>query len=300
MSGCHPLSTSTAKLGSIALRIGRLLCLYARMDETDYPLERSDRERVRLTSQAAILRPYTERLLRSAGAREGASVLDLGTGAGDVALLAAEIVGASGRVVSIDIDADHVTHARKRATDAGLNNVTFAQGDINAPPTDAPFDLAVGRYVLMYQKDPVATVRAVANAVRAGGAVGFHELNMYEGVRGDMWPESPAGQGDAMQSMGPGLFARVQNHMGVRLPEVFAAAGLDISDWGFEGAAPISPLTARKESMLRVLEAARKRSREATGVEDPKLDAFERWWRDAPPYAAMLQPPAVLGWARKP
>src|SRR5262249_14242268 len=157
--------------------------------------------------------------MRSAGAREGASILDLGTGAGDVALLAAEIVGPSGRVVSIDIDADHVAHARKRAADAGLTNVTFAQGDINAPPIDPPFDLAVGRYVLMYQKDPVASVRAIAKAVRPGGAIAFHELNMYDGARGDMWPASPTGQGDAMQNMGPGLFAGVQNHMGVRLPE---------------------------------------------------------------------------------
>ncbi|MEJ0058564.1 MAG: class I SAM-dependent methyltransferase [Terricaulis sp.] len=265
-----------------------------------YPLESSERERERLSSQAQILRPFTERLLRSAGAREGAAILDLGTGAGDVAFLAAEIAGPSGRIVSMDRDSNNLEHGRKRAAELGVANVTFIQGDIAAPPTDAPFDLAIGRYVLMYQADPVAAVRGVARAIRPGGAIAFHELNLYEGARGDMWPMPPHAQGDAMQTLAPGLLQRVQNHMGIRLPEVFVAAGLDISDWGFEGAAPMSPLSARKISMARVLEAARNHKRQATGEDDPELAAFEQWWRDAPAHAAMLQPPGVIGWARKP
>lgn len=265
-----------------------------------YPLESSERERARLSGQAEVLRPFTERLLRNAGAREGSAILDLGTGAGDVALLAAGIVGSSGLVVSMDRDSDNLAHARKRTADAGITNVTFIQGDIAAPPTQTLFDIAVGRYVLMYQADPVATVRGVAGAISPGGAIAFHELNMHAGARGDMWPQPPHGRGDAMESLGPSLLRNVQNHMGVRLPEVFAAAGLDISDWGFEGAAPMSPLSARKEGMARVLEVTRKQRRLATGEDDPALIAFEQWWRDAPEYAAILQPPAVIGWARKP
>ncbi|HVZ98830.1 MAG TPA: class I SAM-dependent methyltransferase [Caulobacterales bacterium] len=267
---------------------------------TSYPLESTDRERARLSSQAQILRPFTERLLRWAGAREGSAVLDLGAGAGDVALLAAEVVGPSGRVVSLDRDASHLVHARKRAAEAGFTNITFIEADISAPPTDAPFDVAIGRYVLMYQSDPVAAVRAVARAVKPGGAVAFHELNMHEGAKGDMWPMPPGGQGNAMETFSPQLLKNVQSHMGVRLPEVFAAAGLDISEWGFEGAAPMSPLSARKLSMERVLGAMREQRRAQTGQDDPQLAAFEAFWRNAPPTAAMLQPPGVIGWARKP
>ena len=266
---------------------------------SSYPLESSDRERTRLSSQAQILRPFTERLMRNAGAREGASILDLGTGAGDVALLAAEIVGPAGRVVSIDIDASHVAHAKKRAADAGMTHATFLQGDIAKPPMDTPFDLAVGRFVLMYQADPVAVVRAVARAVKPGGAVAFHELNLHEGAVSDVWPKPPGGKGNAMDTLAPGLLKNVQNHMGVRLPEVFAAAGLDISAWGFEGAAPISPLAARKVSMERVLGAAREQKRLA-GESDADLAAFEQWWKTAPDHAAILQPPGVIGWARVP
>jgi protein-L-isoaspartate(D-aspartate) O-methyltransferase (PCMT) len=51
--------------------------------------------------QPAILRPITERLLRSVELSEGMSVLDLGSGVGNVALLAAERVGPSGAVVGL-------------------------------------------------------------------------------------------------------------------------------------------------------------------------------------------------------
>jgi SAM-dependent methyltransferase len=70
--------------------------------ETEYILGHSAREVRRLIRQAGILRPFTERLLRGAGIGRGTRVLDLGCGADDVAMLAAELVGASGSVVGID------------------------------------------------------------------------------------------------------------------------------------------------------------------------------------------------------
>src|SRR5438309_1192712 len=66
--------------------------------ETKYVLGHSPSEIRRLVSQAAILRPITERLLRTAGVGRGMRVLDLGCGAGDVSMLAAELVGPSGSV----------------------------------------------------------------------------------------------------------------------------------------------------------------------------------------------------------
>ena len=49
-----------------------------------------------------MLRPITERLLRNAGIDAGMRVLDLGCGAGDVSMLAAELVGPQGSIVGID------------------------------------------------------------------------------------------------------------------------------------------------------------------------------------------------------
>ena len=61
--------------------------------QPDYILGYSDHEHERLLLQGRILRPYTERFLHAAGLAAGMRVLDVGCGLGDVALLAADIVG---------------------------------------------------------------------------------------------------------------------------------------------------------------------------------------------------------------
>ena len=73
--------------------------------------------------QAAILKPITERLLREAGLTPGLRVLDLGCGCGDVAMLAAELVGPNGTVVGIDRSADVLAVARQPQATRTLNFV---------------------------------------------------------------------------------------------------------------------------------------------------------------------------------
>src|SRR5215831_15121646 len=83
--------------------------------EHNYLLGHSEAEIRRLQTQAAILRPITERLLRCAGIQPGMRVLDLGSGAGDVAILAAEVVVPSGSVVGIDRNSQVLSIATQRA-----------------------------------------------------------------------------------------------------------------------------------------------------------------------------------------
>jgi SAM-dependent methyltransferase len=267
-----------------------------------YPIESSERERARLARQAILIRPFTERLLRDAGAREGSAILDLGTGAGDVALLAAEIAGPRGRVVSLDRDADNLAHARKRAADAGVTHVTFLERDIGDPPTDQPFDVAVGRYVLMYQDDPAATVRGIARAVKSGGAVAFHELNLFEGVRGDAWPEMPEDLRDALARLSIGMVRNTRPHTGARLPSILAEAGLDISGWRFEGVAPVMNREDGVEQLRGIWSMWARVAISAGAVSEDEIDfpVFERWLESLPPNAAVVQPTSVLGWATKP
>ena len=95
------------------------------MPGTESILGHSTRAIRRLMHQAAIPRPFTERLLRGAGIGRGMRVLDLGCGAGDVSLLAAELVGSSGSVVGIDRSPEVIAFARERARSAGLRHVDF-------------------------------------------------------------------------------------------------------------------------------------------------------------------------------
>lgn len=145
------------------------------INASTYPLGNSDAEHARLIRQAEYLQPLTERLFREAGIRAGQRVLDLGSGVGDVAMLAAAIVGPSGSVVGIERDPVAIARARSRIAKAGLDNVRIVEGDVTSSCINESFDAAVGRFILGFLPDPTAVVRSVAALVRPGGVVAFHE-----------------------------------------------------------------------------------------------------------------------------
>jgi 2-polyprenyl-3-methyl-5-hydroxy-6-metoxy-1,4-benzoquinol methylase len=126
-----------------------------------YILGHSNRELRRLMLQSDNLRPITTRLLREIGFAQGMHVVDLGCGAGDVAMLAAEMVGPTGGVIGIDRNAAAIATARKRPCAAGHDNIEFVEGDASEMIGSGNSDLAIGRYVLVHQSDPVALFRAV-------------------------------------------------------------------------------------------------------------------------------------------
>lgn len=142
-----------------------------------YPLTVDDRELARLDRQGRVLAPATRFVLEGAGLRPGMRVLDLGSGAGDVALLAADIVGRTGRVVGVDRSPEAVAGATMRV--AGADNVAFVVRELHEGCADlGPFDAVVGRLVLMYAPDPSVLLRRQAEALAPGGIVAVLELDV--------------------------------------------------------------------------------------------------------------------------
>jgi ubiquinone/menaquinone biosynthesis C-methylase UbiE len=136
---------------------------------------RSEHETTRLQRQAQLYGPLTRRLFVEAGVGTGMRVLDVGTGAGDVALLVAELVGPSGQVVGIDTDPDILDVARSRVKTSGWTNVTFVSGDIRIALLDGAFDAIVGRFVLPFVGNRVEMLRSCAGRLRPGGLLVFQE-----------------------------------------------------------------------------------------------------------------------------
>jgi ubiquinone/menaquinone biosynthesis C-methylase UbiE len=151
------------------------------MSESEYSLGHATTEVERLAVQGRALRPITERLLRNAGIAPGMRVLDLGCGAGDVALLLAELVGRAGTVVAIDRSAAALAHARDRIQRAGITNVSLHQSAVSEFADSAGFDLAIGRYVLVHQAAPAQFIADAARLLRLGGIVAFHEIDEFGG-----------------------------------------------------------------------------------------------------------------------
>lgn len=113
-------------------------------------------------------------IFQNAGIGAGTKVLDVGSGAGDVSLLLAELIGPSGRVVGVELNAAIIETARARVAAAG-GNVRFVKGDVHETSLDSDFDAVAGRWVLMYQPQPSATLRHLASRFRPGGTVAFQE-----------------------------------------------------------------------------------------------------------------------------
>jgi SAM-dependent methyltransferase len=188
-----------------------------------YVLGRSGSESQRLIKQSDFLRPFTERVFRSAGIGPGMRVLDLGCGAGDVSFLAAELVGPAGSVVGIDRDPGVLALARERACAAGSTNVSFEERPIDEYLAPEPLDAVVGRFVLVYQPDPVATLRHVAGLLRRGGLVAVVEPDMSVGVRS--WPPVPLWEQVSDWIVETFRRGGVHSDIGARLYPLFRRAG---------------------------------------------------------------------------
>ncbi len=146
-------------------------------DRGSYLLGHDPGELRRLGAQARVIDPITRHFLLSAGLVPGMRVLDVGSGAGDVAFLAADIVGEGGSVTGVDRSADAIATASAAASTRGLSNVSFVLADLAAIPGADRYDAIIGRYVLQWLRDPAGTLRSLAGHLDPDGIVVFHEID---------------------------------------------------------------------------------------------------------------------------
>ena len=117
-----------------------------------------------------VLRPCSERTLGLADLQPGERVLDVATGTGIAAFMAAERVGPEGEVVATDISENMVEAVRVEAGRRRVTNMRFERADAEelAFP-DASFDAALCVLGLMYPADPQQAVDQMHRVLRPGG-----------------------------------------------------------------------------------------------------------------------------------
>ena len=123
---------------------------------------------------AAMGQPVTDALVEYAKPAPGMQVLDLASGTGEPAISLAARVGPQGHVTALDLSADLLEIAEKRARARGLDNFTARQADAHSLPfPENSFDLATSRFGVMFFRDPEGALRELRRVLRPGARACF-------------------------------------------------------------------------------------------------------------------------------
>lgn len=101
--------------------------------------------------------------------RSGDRVLDLGCGFGDTTQRLAALVGHEGEALGVDVSEPFIEAARREASEAGAENVSFLTGDVQVMDLEPGFDYAFSRMGIMFFANPVQALRNVRTALAPGG-----------------------------------------------------------------------------------------------------------------------------------
>jgi arsenite methyltransferase len=158
-------------------------------EDLDYPPELANVPESAVESFAGVANPWALGRLE-----QGERVLDLGSGAGTDSLIAAQMVGATGRVTGIDMTPAMLSKARSAAAAMGMANVEFVDAEAeHLPFEDGSFDVVISNGVIDLIPDKEAVFSELHRVLAPGGRIQIADVTIQnpvsdEGRRNiDLW-----------------------------------------------------------------------------------------------------------------
>lgn len=204
------------------------------------------------------------RLVGDARIRPGQRVLDLGSGTGYPAIVAADAVGNQGEVLGLDLSEEMLDRAKRKAYGLGLFNLDFRVADVTRlSEGDDSFDAVISRFCLMFLPDVPKAVAEIARVLKPGGYLAaavwsgpdqnpFIRIPMEVLRRFIEIPTPPPGQPGIFRLAKPGDLSGMVEQAGLQKlgdDEIQADSFYDSADtyWTnlLDVAAPLQPLFAK-------------------------------------------------------
>jgi arsenite methyltransferase len=150
-------------------------------EDLGYPAELTNVPDAAVESFAGVANPWELGRLAP-----GERVLDLGSGAGTDSLVAAQMVGAEGRVTGVDMTPEMLAKARSAAAEMGVGNVEFVECEAESLPfDDGSFDVVVSNGVIDLIPDKDAVFSELVRVLRPGGRLQIADVTIQNPVSED-------------------------------------------------------------------------------------------------------------------
>jgi len=147
-------------------------------EDLGYPDELASVPETAVQSFAGVANPFSLGRLEP-----DARVLDLGSGAGTDSLVAAQMVGAEGRVTGIDMTPEMIAKARAAAAEMGATNVEFFESEAERLPfADGSFDIVISNGVIDLIPDKDAVFSELFRVLAPGGRIQIADVTIQKPV----------------------------------------------------------------------------------------------------------------------
>ena len=147
-------------------------------EDLEYPPELAGVPESSVESFAGVANPFSLGRLAP-----GERVLDLGSGAGTDSLVAAQMVGAGGSVIGIDMTPEMLEKARASAAAMGADNVSFVEGQVEELPfADRSFDVVISNGVIDLVPDKDAVFGELFRVLAPGGRLQIADVTIQQPV----------------------------------------------------------------------------------------------------------------------